>query len=87
MGTPRGLQRLVFVMGRAIAFTTEEAVLEGVLVGDVGSGSGFELGEFVGGIWGGAEQCAKERLQVGLEWVGGTGAVVEAFMCSSWWRL
>ena len=43
MGTPRGLQCSVFVVGRTIVFVTEEAVLEGVLVGDVRSGSGFEL--------------------------------------------
>ena len=80
------VQRSVFVMAWAIAFSAKEAVLEGVVIGDVGSRSGLEFRELVGSVGGGAEERAEERLQVGLEWVGDNGAVVEAFMCSSWWR-
>ena len=79
-------QRLVFIVTRAVVLSAEAAVLEGVDVGDVGSRPGFELCKLVGCVGGGAKERAEERLQIGLEWVGGTGAVVEAFMCSSWWR-
>ena len=76
----------MFVVTRAVSFLAEEAVLESVVVGDVRPRSGFELSEFMGGIWGGAEERSEERLQVGLEWVEDNSAVVEAFMCSSRWR-
>ena len=48
VGTPGGLQHLMFVMGGTIAFVAEEPVLEGMFVSDVRSGSRFELGELVG---------------------------------------
>jgi len=86
VGAPGRSQNSVFVVTRAVALSAEAAVLEGVDVGDMGPRPGFELREFVGCVGGGAKERAEERLQVGLEWVGGTGAVVEAFMCSSWWR-
>jgi len=60
-------QNLVFVVTRAVALSTEVAVLEGVRVGDVGSRAGFELGELVGLVGGGAKEGTEERLQVGLE--------------------
>ena len=86
VGTPRWFQRLVLVVTRAVAFSAEEAVLEGVVVGDVRPSPGFELSKFVGGVGGGAEEREEERLQIGLEWVEDNSAVVEAFMCSSRWR-
>ena len=49
MGTPGWLQRSVFVVGRAVTFSAEKAVLEGMVVGDVRLGPGFELCKFVGG--------------------------------------
>ena len=57
----------MFVVTRAVTFPAEEAVLEGVVVGDVGSRSRFELSEFVGGVGGGAKERPEERLQIGLE--------------------
>ena len=86
MGAPGQGQDLMFVVTQAVAFSAKAAVLEGVGVGDVGPRPGFELREFVGCVGGGAKERAEERLQVGLVSVGGTGAVVEAFMCSSWWH-
>ena len=73
----------MFVMSGAVLLATEEVVLEGVFVSDVRVGMGFEDGELVCGVGRGAKEAVKERLQVGLEWVSGTGTVVEAFMCSS----
>ena len=86
VGTPRWFQRLVLVVTQAVVLSAEEAVLEGVVVGDMRPRPGFELSELVGSIGGGAEEGMKERLQIGLEWVEDNSAVVEAFMCSSWWR-
>ena len=45
----------MFIVTRAVALSAEEAVLEGVVVGDVGPGPGLELDKFVGGVWSGAE--------------------------------
>jgi len=47
VGTPGGLQRLVFVVRGAVAFMAEEAVFESVLVRDVGASAGSELSELV----------------------------------------
>ena len=86
VGTLRLFQRLVLVVTRAVTFSAEEAVLEGVVVGDVSSGLGFKLTESVSGVGGGAKERTEERLQIGLQWVEDNSAVVEAFMCSSRWR-
>ena len=79
-------QNSVLVVTRAIALPTEVAVLEGVVVGDVGSRPRFKLRKFVGGVGSGAKESTEERLQVGLEWVEDNCAGVVAFMCSSRWR-
>jgi len=76
----------VFIVCRTVALSAEVAVLEGVVVCDVRSSSRPEFAEFVGCVGGRTKKGTEERLQVGLASVGGTGAVVEAFMCSSWWR-
>jgi len=52
VGTPRWLQRLVFVVDRAISLVAIEKVLKAVHICDVGSRSRLELGEFVGGMGG-----------------------------------
>ena len=76
----------MLVVRGAVTFTAEEAVLECVLVRDVGMFAGPEFGELVGVVGVGAEESSEERLQFGLEWVDDNSAVVEAFMCSSWWH-
>ena len=69
VGTLGRLQCSVFIVDGAVAFTAEEAVLEGMVVSGMRAGLGFELHELMSGEGCGAKQGTEERLQFGLEWV------------------
>ena len=60
VGTPEWLQCSVLVVSGAVSFAAEEAMLEGMLVGNVGMGMGFEDREFVHSVRCGAKEAVEE---------------------------